>query len=106
MHCLDHMVWGFVKPFYVDCQLDRSSTSWAWAHHTRQYLGENHATTTLAAVLLDTAPNESSWNCVNQSTESMRKCYELSITDAHCNENQTSCGRTTRLQTQGGTECT
>lgn len=40
MHCLDHMVWGFVKPFYADCQLDRSSTTRAWAHHMLQHLGE------------------------------------------------------------------
>ncbi|CAM9852900.1 unnamed protein product [Ectocarpus sp. 4 AP-2014] len=39
LHCLDHMVWGFVKPYYIDCQADRSSTTWAWMHHALEYLG-------------------------------------------------------------------
>lgn len=40
LHCFDHMVWGVVKPYYLDCQSDRSSTTWAWAHHALQHLGD------------------------------------------------------------------
>ncbi|CAM9196307.1 unnamed protein product [Ascophyllum nodosum] len=39
LHCLDHMVWGYQKPFYVEHMPDRRSTVWAWQYFLMQKLG-------------------------------------------------------------------
>lgn len=38
-HCLDHMVWGYKKPYYTNCYDDRSSVTREWRQYALQNLG-------------------------------------------------------------------